>query len=510
MKIHRKKMRKANILSIVKSSLVACTAFISLASHPAKAANELPPSLAEKVEKLKTDLSSRGYDVAQGEFHLFTINDCKYAIRSIGNCLGNNPTAPYVIPTVPLWPDEYVDKNMANLLGPVAENMGWTYRLSERDAIVILGLLPPAGRYFGVQSYIFSREGSANTADQIFQTLSDPFMKSVLFMTSPNPARPLVFSSLGNSINNVTIERKSGEAFGQQRYVVVTSSSTLNQELSEALLRAGVLDSREIFTEPVSPDLARMGLNASADDFMTLIRYALPNDEAAGELWRKKLPLVLLRVRSKDPAFVVQPYATPERDVRIAESELNLTGSLDNLVAAVKDKWSQPTAHESRFYSLLMTVDLVGEHCLQRPMNCLGDTGDADYQISETVEIDSGKVLAVAGTLGTVTGNAVYSSLSVNRIPELVGVANLTDIDLGGTTLGYSPLVANTEKLYLQYFARDCTKLSHCLQVTEQMVPRGQKLKLIQRNYVALSSARGPDPKMLENPRLIVLKGPNK
>jgi hypothetical protein len=124
----------------------------------------------------------------------------------------------------------------------------------------------------------------------------------------------------------------------------------------------------------------------------------------------------------------------PLRQTRIARSEMDLKGSVDDLVAAVKGKWGQLTATDTPFYSLLLAVDLVGEHCLKLPMNCLGDTGDADYQISETVDIDSGEVLAVLGTLGTLTGNAVYSSLSVNRIPELVGAANHIDTDLAGSS----------------------------------------------------------------------------
>lgn len=511
MKLKKTVLRVSTRMAMAKTGFTAIFACFSAACYTTPIAAEsiktLPKPLQEKVEKLQADLSARGYEVAQGDFHLFTIDDCKYAIQTIGNCLGNNPTAPYVIPTIPHWPDEFVDDHMKNLLGPEADKTGWTYRLGEQDALVVLGLLPPPGRYFGIQSYIFTRDGSANLANPIYESLTDSFMKSILFMASPNPARQLVFSSLGDSINNVTIERQSGAAFDQQRFVVITSGAALGRDLSEALLRAGVPDRRQIFTEPVSPDIARLGLGKSSDEFMTLIRYALPDDEAAGEQWRKQLPITVLRVRSKNVSTQSEPYAMPLRQTRIARSEMDLKGSVDDLVAAVKGKWGQLTATDTPFYSLLLAVDLVGEHCLKLPMNCLGDTGDADYQISETVDIDSGEVLAVVGTLGTLTGNAVYSSISVNRIPELVGAANLTDTDLAGSSSSFASSVSNTEKLYLRYFARDCMNLENCLEVTEQMVPRGNKLKIIQRNYVAPGSARGPDPKMLVNPRLIILKG---
>ncbi len=38
-----------------------------------------------------------------------------------------------------------------------------------------------------------------------------------------------------------------------------------------------------------------MGLEA--DDFVTYIRYSMPNDPTLGEQWREQLPLTILRVR---------------------------------------------------------------------------------------------------------------------------------------------------------------------------------------------------------------------
>jgi hypothetical protein len=483
-------------------SLVAWDA----AASAADARRPLPASLEKKVQTFRTDISAKGYEVAQGDFRLFSIADCKYAIASIGNCLGNNPTAPYVLATVPLWPNEYVDKDMKDLLGPLADDHGWTHRIDQREAIVVLGVLPPAGRYFGLQPYIFTRQTQLNLEDPIYQTLTDSFMKSVLFMASPNPSRPLVFSSLGDSINNVVIERQAGAAWDRQRFFIITSDARLGRDLSEALLRAGVPDRRHIFTAAVPPSLARLGLASAADDFMTVIRYAMPNDAAAGEQWRQQLPLAIFRVRDNTPSHLAEPYAMPAREKRTARSELSLKGDVEDLVAAVKRKWGQTAAHDSQFYSLLQAVDLIGEHCLARPMNCLGDTPDADYQVSQTVGVDSGEVLAVVGTLGTATGNATYSSLSINRLPELVGTSNLSDEDLAGTASAFSSMVGNTDKLYLKYFARDCKNLQNCHQVTEQMVPRGDSLKVVQRNYVVPGSTRGPAPDRVVNPRLIVLK----
>jgi hypothetical protein len=469
--------------------------------------NQLPQALQQLGEDVRVDFESSGFEVLQGEWNLFRIEDCRYAIERLGFCLGNNPAAPYIIPTLPLWPDEFVDENMRELLGPTPNDSWWTFRLDEREALVVLAQLPPQGAYFGIQTYIFSRQDDIDTTDPIYRNVTDPFMHRMLFMISPDPSRLAVFASVGDSNNNVVIEAKAGAAFDQQRFFIITPDAVMERELTEALLRAGVSDGDHIFSEDVSSELARLGLDADADDFMILMRYAFPEDEHAGEQWRQQLPLTVLRVRDTDSVREPEPYPIPVRDERTVRSERELEGDLDNLVNEVKQSWGQTDAGEEQFESLLLRVDLIGEHCLRRPMNCLGDTSDADYQISPTVSIDSGEVLAVVGTLGTATGNATYTSLSVNWLPPLVGVANVSDKDLAGSASAFAEEVDNTDSLYIHYFARDCRDVEPCFQITAEMIPPGDAVKIIQRNYVVPGTARGPDPRELVNPALIVLDG---
>jgi hypothetical protein len=301
---------------------------------------------------------------------------------------------------------------MKDLLGPVPDHTSGTFRLDKREAVLIVGLLPPPARYFGLQTYVFTRKGSLDPEDPVFQaTLVDPVMHNILFSRAPDPSRVLTFSSIGNSNNNAVIERKSGAAFNRQRSFVISTDAGMAREMTEALVHARIATPSQVFGEPVSDQVARLGLDAGADDFMTLIRYA------------------------------------------------------------------QPAARVSNFQSLQTSIDLIGQHCLLRPMNCLGNTQDADYQISPSLTLDDGKVIAVAGALGTATGNATYVGLSVNWLAVLKGVANLSDEDMQGTADGFSRTVRHTGKLYLRYFARDCSGIPSCQQITEAMVPRGDVLK---------------------------------
>lgn len=463
-------------------------------------------TLNEKVQSFQDNLEKSGYEVLRGNWNLFTIDDCKYSVATFGNCFGNNPAAPYIIPTVPLWDDEYVDHYLKDSIGPTQGDTWWTYRLDEREAVIVLGTLPPEGSYFGFQTYAFTRQGQINTNDEIYRTITDDFMKSILFSTSPNPSRVMVFASLGDGENDVTIKKKSGSIWEQERYFIVTPDKVMEQKMKQALLEAGVFDKKHILTEPISTDVARVGLGSSADDFMTIIRYSMPHDEVLGERWRRTIPLAIFRVREKKPSHKAKPYPAPVREPRKARSELYLQDDLDNLIKEVKQEWGQPEVVDTKSQSLLLWVDLIGEHCLKRPMNCLGDNSDADYQVSRTVTLDEDNIVAVAGTLGTATRNANYVSLSVNWIPPLIGVLNRSNDDLAGSAGSYADRVDNTDKLYLQYFARDCSGIPHCTEISEAIVPHGEKIKIIQRNYVVPGTARGADPTKLVNPSIFVLK----
>lgn len=501
---------KENLSKIIGAACLLLLPSIARgATDPLGHVNPLPPSLERIVQNVTGDLKSRGYEVERGFWTMWGIDQCKWTIEIVGNCLGNNPTAPYVLSMVPAWRDEFVDRKLHLAFGPQRRGYSPTYRLGEREALVVLGLLPPPGAYFGLQTYVFTREGAINPDDPVYQRVLDPELRNILFATAPNASRVTVFASIGNSNNNVVIENQSGSAFDQERFFIVTPDAVTERDVTESLLRAGVPDRDHVFLEPVSRDLVNLGLGPGADDFLTTIRYALPFD-GRGEAWRERLPLAVLRVRDRNSDRATEPYPVPVYDARSATSELPLNGDLRNLIAAVKQQWQQPEAPATRFLVPVLPlpdgVDLVGQHCLERPMNCLGDTQDTDsYRISRTLSLDGGEIVAVVGTLATATENATYVSLAVNRFPLLEGVANLTHLDLEGTASAFSESVGNTDKFYVYYLARNCSGLTNCLTLPESVVPKGETIKLLQRNYVRPGTARGAAAEELLSPSVIVL-----
>ncbi len=491
----------------------------SIATDPLGNINRLPPALEQMVRLLHIGLESNGFAVARGYWTLWGVDDCKYPIQTLGYCYGNNPAAPYVLAVLPLWKDEYVDPRFHHILNDPRRGTSANHRLDQREALVIVAQLPPPARYFGIQSNVFTREIAFNPNDPIFpKVASDPQLQNILFGASPDPSRRMLVASIGNSTNNVVIERRTGQIpWNRPAYFVIASDAGMAAEMTGALVRAGA-SSSDIFTEHVSPELVRLGLDSSADDLITYIRYAMPVDNAAGEQWHNELPLAILRVRDVSSRKYDNPLPIPVYTERTANyDETTLAGDFAALQNAVRASWAQPQSTLLPFFSSYKYLDLIGQHCLgypdpaRGPMDCLGDTQDTDYQISTSAQIDNGQVIAVMGTLSTETGNATYTSLSVNWFPELVGVENIDDTDLKGSAAGFaSALQHNSDLFYVYYVARDCTGLARCREISTKLVPTGGSIKFIQRNYVNPGSTNGPDPNRILNPVAIVLDGRNR
>jgi hypothetical protein len=490
------------------------------AVDPLGKVHPLPADLEQKVQRFRADLEARGYEVTRGYFTLWGAEECKYPLHTVGFCYGNNPTAPYVFAVVPQWNDEFVDQRLHHAVLAARRNMSATYRLDEQEALVVLAEMPPPARYFSIATNVFSRETTLNPTEPIYVRVAGlPTLQKILFSASPNPDRPMMLASIGNSTNNVVMERQSGSPWLKQRHFVITSDAGIADAMTAALLRAGVPSANDVFTERVAPALVRVGLGREKDDLFTYVRYALPIDSVAGEAWRATLPLTILRVRAATGAGPTQPFSIPAYDQRTwnRNEPAELKDDLDALSDAVRVRWGQPSAQVASSISAYMFLDLVGQHCLgvgsplpnRGPMNCLADNQDTDYQITvPPLHIDNGEVIAAVGTLATATGNATYVSLGVNRFPALVGVANLSDADLYLTAASFQGALQHDHRLfYVYYLARDCTGLHPCQEISRKLFPVGETFKLMQRNYINPGSTVGPHPEKVLNPIAVVLDG---
>ena len=506
---------------LLLAGLAACTGRLASESDSSE--------VADAAQALKTASEAQGLEAHEGYFKLWDIEQCLESVKVLGGCDFNNPTAPYLFPVVPYWPEEHVDSGLAGAFGETEPGYGATHRLDPNEAIVILGIMPPEAAYFGMQSYLFTRKGEFQTDNVTYEYHSALGTRDLLFHQMPlSPERYGSWDSLTDATNNAVIERQSGGVWGQFRYLVVTANRQMETRVRQMLSELSV-DEKDIFTQAM-PSSVTIGLEEEADDFLTLIRYSMPADGGkagtASDAWRHDPSLAVLRIRATGSDLPLERYpawGVDSPETRTAESEAYLEADLASLVHAVGKAWGQPCQTEDCSDRAVTFVDaqgepfnLLGPKCILIGMDCLGDTQDATYKFTLAPGLDDGEVYAIVGTLGTATGNATYVSLALNNTRLRLGAKNVNHEQLSGSvTPEFFPDVENGDKLYVHYFTRDCTGLEdlthgHCTTVedTQLVIPIGDRASFVEREYIKPGTQRGPDSALTLASVLLPLQRP--
>lgn len=495
--------------------------------------NEVPRELASTARNLEHVLRKHGFDVKRGYFRLYTTDDCPYSFEVMKSCYANNPAAPYVLPTVPFWRDEFVDPATISALGLTRKGYTSSFRFDPREAIVILAQLPPPAAYFGLQTYQFTHKGTYKTDSNQYQFVFESLNKllDIFFAEVPrNSDRIQSLSSLSNSINNVVIERQSGQAFDQMRFFIITPDKLVDEGIRNAF-HSLQIDDHDIFTEPIPSTAASgitVGLGEDADDFATVIRYAKPDDEGGigtrSYAWRNDLPMIVLRARYTYTNREPEPYPAATLENRTGWDETPLMPQLVRLISLVSAKWGQPCSSPGCPLPTLNMQepppDLVGPDCTAVGMNCLADTQDTVYEMAPRVPLDEGEVYAVVGPLSTETTNATYVSIGVNNSYLLEGVGEVSNKLLAGTALEFASDLTDPDKFFVYYFTRDCKGLEsltngQCFSISTDMIPactgdpaKCPRLGLTVRAYIRPGTQRGPDAAKILPSVVIPLRRP--
>lgn len=486
--------------------------------------------------------SGEGLSYSLGSMNLVQRSDCDQLIAIFGNCFGFNPAAPYIVPAFPAEAGEYIDPNYGITLGNTnTENHYASWRIRPDAAHVIIGRTPPQGAYFGYQSYLFTRMAKPNLSfkRQVLRWY-DKSTADLLFSVSPNPNRLAFFASLGDSINNQVIAEQISQSpvnfanehngFDQLVAFITTPDPELASNVKAKLLQSG-LGGHQIFIEQI-PETMQLGLGAQADDFVTLLRYALPSPVAtalAAE-YRENLPFAVMRVSPVQPKEVVDGFSAKAYAVRGGVSEEHLTPALRNLANEVRQFFGERSKLNflGSAFVPASSIGLNGQDCIKNGMNCLGDTRDTDtYRVAQKTFLDNdAQVLAVVGVDHTNTGNASYVSLSINAADQLRGVAAVSQTNerLGFLTGQLRDSASRflqqqgrqlkrnyrhlTGDLYVHFFSRDCTGLAFCTVISQDPVtgiPKGDALTIMQRAYIVPGQKRGANPENLVSPLLLQL-----
>jgi hypothetical protein len=516
------------------------------------------PATGNFVQRFIRELRNNDLEVSVGYPRVYTQADCAYSYPVYHNCFGNNPASPYVMPVVKSWPDEYVDPAMKNGFGRTRPGYSATYRLDPREAIILFGRMPPPAKYMGLQTWVlttgWARENSPwdqeacfhykvfarEMTQYFFATFPPPALIPHCLSVPGTPGGVQSLSSIDNNINNVVMDEKSGPPWDQMRYFVITPDRRTDAAVREVLVSLGV-DEDEIFTEGIpetfhdaDPEheyrygqnlaVGPLGLGEDAVDFTTAVRYAMPDDQQAADVWLKSLPLTVLRVRrppwGPDPKTYGDRLADPRPTVDETEDE-TLTKGLTDLIDAVINRaasqgWTLEEGEDDPMVDILNQLGQFGPACREIGMNCLGDGQDASYYFAAPKPLDTGKIYAAVGTLATETDNATYVGLSVNDASLLKGVFNIDHKKLKGSASSYHSEVLNPatlEKFFVHFFARDCAAiadltLGECTTVSTDMIPLATDdealgdrdlhgmFSIAVRAYVKPGSKRGPDPTM--------------
>ena len=515
------------------------------------AQNTIPPVMDEFTQILARHLTEKGFQVSQGYPMLYTMDDChNYTYPAFKNCFQANPAAPYVMPVVRSWPEEYVDPAVKNGFVETLPGYSATFRLDPGEAIVLYGQMPPEGRYAGLQTWEFSQHGTWRPKDdsQWASVENLPFPIQYLFDTvppdDPKSPRSISTSALGDVINNAVMERKSGDPFGQTRYFIITPSDATNLAVRGALQAQGVSDD-DIFTEqiPARDDLGPigpLGMGKNAIDFLIAFRYAVPEDSVAAEEWRSTLPLTVLRVRAPASLAPLHRYTSLFFAPRTAVSEDYLAGDMQDLIGAVcnslindagleSNDCVQPLPASTFIPDPVRDLGWVGPYCRDNGMDCQGDQQEAAYFASSPRSVDAGQVYAIVDTLATETGNATYVGLSANDASIMGGIKDATILDtvLKGSADDFSVTVGDTGKLFVHYFTRNCSVLANvpggtanCTQITDEMLPPATNttaqgdpalhgmIIFTLRDYIAPGEISGPDSTKLQTPRILTFTQP--
>ena len=373
------------------------------------------------------ELSSAGYSVTQGNVFLFKNTNCPQFISIFGSCFGNNAAAPYIIPQPPTE-GTYVDPYYAvplNSPGPNGVNTNIAYRLSDNDALITIVKYPPLAAYFGYQSYVFTSQKSNYTSTE-----------PILRVDSPNSSRYEIFGSVGNDINNVIVKNQFGSPWDGNVITYITSpNQILASDISAKMVAKGV-NANSIMVERLGVNV-KTGRGEAADDLVTLMRYALPQNSTSGDAWYDSINSNILVYKVSAPNVGVARYSTDQYTSRTGTSELQLLPALDELAALLQSWATQNTilgslsaVSTSSFTRTTIDVDgipfgLVGSDCIRKGTVCLGDNQDtSSYAFSPKFDLSSNSHLFIAGVDHNKFNNSSYISLSIYNASQMAGIAS--------------------------------------------------------------------------------------
>jgi hypothetical protein len=462
-----------------------------------------------RLEAFQKKLNQRGFTVQEGSVEFPEILDmcCKCELPS---CYGNNASSTYGLFALPPAPGQTTvnpyaewftaDKNLP-------EDWSYWWRMRPDEAVVFIGPTPPKVSYYGFTAYVY---------DRFVPSLSPG--SECQCQTGKNCPRPQPFSalqrypiyaSLGDSLNQMTINVPGGRHDPYEKNVVVVMAADRNIEraVRKELIAAGY-PAESINLLPVSPSIARLGLDSQDDTVSLLMRVApIPGTDVTPY---HDVPKSIFRITPKKQVLgdKLAPIAPPELSLRgTGETELALLPAVDALEQAIIAKYSDytPTA-------IKMATLPEGYNCLENTQNCFADNRDTIYinpaynilnfdPLQDlTLKQDSGEFYVAYGVIHPKVNKATYSNISVMGWGRKAAPIMVNNQEMVGSARYY--LRSNVDqgtadKIYAFKIARPrgCNDTEPCKEVGYDCgsgIAADEGIALIFRAYVEPSTAVGP------------------
>ncbi len=486
-------------------------------------------------------LSLKQYTVVRGNAYLMQNTDCPTFVAIFNSCFGQNPASPYIIPQPPIE-QSYVDPYYAEPLNTPGPD-GTTniiYRLSDNDALVTIISYPPEAAYLGYQSYVFTRETS------FYADVTPPRTRTV----SPDPSRYEIFGSIGNDVNSILVQNQYGSSpWGGTVIMYITTS---NQNLANNLIanaKSQGIHPNSIFVEPVGSNVMT-GNGASADDLITLMRYAVPESASEASTWQNALDNHVLVYKVTNTNLAVSRFGSNSYTAHTVNTdETTLTTALQQLGALLQsylENTQTPIATAASHQSQATTEDasngvptsgLVGSYCIATGTNCEGDNQDTSTYatlINYTLLLGPEETAFIAGVNHSVesVNNSRYISIDIYNAANASGVAGSSQTNptaagfdsgvLTGsaeqvlTDLGISIPLSNTElraeisKLYVTFVARNCNNSTiaaannYCINLMgTSLIPLNDTISITERSYIIPDQTTGGYVPQMVYPHII-------
>lgn len=372
------------------------------------------------------------------------------------SCFGNNAGSGYLVPMLPPAPNQHPApatemgnfswpaEEPSSLYDPEGENepanpyfspVGWTYKLRQDEAVVLIGKLPPECKYFSFINYVFASPVDASKAYKERSFFQYGSAESGVY----HP----IFASLGESVNMNNIRYADGDKpFGSSFVYIVSGNQTMTETVRHMLIEAGV-DESAINIAPIYADTLRMGLDKGADVFNILMRTSQPKDQAAYDRWVAAVPEEMSVYRITPKTEIGQnAYAYPVLTPRgSGVHEVQLVPQADKALDTIRQNLIAKYAEEYTYEDLPSRIAVPeGMTGYLNDENAQGDNRDTSYLMTDDFTLHSDEdFIVVYGVNHVKTGKATYANTVLYGRPMLNGIVSLYDSMYEGSADAYLP-----------------------------------------------------------------------